>query len=394
MHRSLFSRFSPMLDWLGSRRNREFRMIPDWGCRAVLALSTLGALLLSACGSKPQPSAPLDTSDIVVQKAPAQSPPFGVDVCIDATPSMEGFAADPDSSYRRFLEDLEGSLVSAVRNVSDVRFFKFGETIRQITRDEFRKAQSAGFYHEPGIFRDTNIELILENDTKDAKHPLAGSAAQRTAESATGAPVAVPRVIVAVTDLFQKDQDVNIVVQQIKDGCLVHPDCSVGVLAIPSAFDGVVYDARVPSYQYRSATDPATFRPFYLLMFGPEQQLMQFADVLSANRYIDLNYLLVIGPRIVKSFSVDTTRDAAAQGVTPRKTSGSSLDSAFNLRKGFSEAKLISRVSVVRDPSTFSFDPSRVELQAFRKEKGKSIPADSELILESIGGTGDSVKSS
>ena len=104
-----------------------------------------------------------------------------------------------------------------------------------------------------------------------------------------------------------------------------------------------------------------------------------------------MKYLLVIGPRIVKTFSVDTTRDSSAQGVTPRKAGGPGLDSAFNLRKDFGEAKLISRVSIVRDPSTFSFVPSRVELRAFREEKGKRIPADNELALESVGGAGDSV---
>lgn len=378
-----------MINWFSPRTNRKLHRVPRWSYPLALALWVMGALLLSACGSKQQPLPSLDTSDIVIPKAPAQSRPFGVDVCIDATPSMEGFAADPDSSYRRFLEDLEGSLVSAVRNVSELRFFKFGETIRQITRDEFRTARTPGFYHEPGIFRETNVELILK---RNMAHSPGGPASTRTdAEAAKTTAGATPRVTVAVTDLFQRDQDVNIVVQQIKDGCLAHPDCSVGVLAIPSAFDGIVYDARVPSYQYRSTTDAATFRPFYLLMFGPQQQLLEFADVLSAYRYIDLKYLLVIGPQIVKTFSATTTHDKEVQGVTPRKTSGSNLDSAFNLRKGFSEAKLISGVSVACDPRTFCFDPSRVELRGFRQDRGKTLPAGSELTLESVATTGGSL---
>lgn len=345
----------------------------------------LAVFLLSACRTEPQPLPSRDTSDILVQASPPESQPFGVDVCIDATPSMEGFATDPDSSYRRFLEDLEGSLVSALKNVSDIRFFKFGETIRQVTRDEFRNARSADFYHEPGIFRNTNVELVLDTHAKEGVRLATGP----TPQAAPGN--AVPRVTIAVTDLFQKDQDVNIVVQQIKDGCFAHPDCSVGILAIPSTFDGMVYDARVPSYPYRSTADSATFRPFYLLMFGPEEQLLLLADILSANRYIDLGRLLVIGPRIVKSFSVATTHDKEAQGVTPRETSGSSSDSAFNLRKGFEKAKLKSRVTVVRHPSTFAFDPSRAELRAFREEDGKRISAGSELVLESIRGTESSV---
>lgn len=361
-------------------RDRELSVNPDGSHRTILVLWVSAVLLLSACESKRQHLPPMDISDIVIEKT-SQSRAFGVDVCIDATPSMEGFAADPDSSYRKFLEDLEGSLVSAVKNVDGVRFFKFGETIRQVTRDEFRDARNASFYREPGIFRDTDLGLILEQDTRDARPDAAAGVA---------AP-AGSHVTVAVTDLFQKDQDVNIVVQQIKDGCLVHPDCSVGILAIPSAFEGVIYDARVPSYPYRSTEDPATFRYFYLLMFGPEQELMRLADVLSANRYIDLRRLLIIGPRIVESFTVETVHDREAQGVTPRKMSGANL-SAFNLRKGFGVAKLISRVKVGRGPSTFAFDPSRAELRAFRKEKGALRPADGELSLESISGTADSLE--
>jgi hypothetical protein len=395
MNRSLFSQLLPRwrfcaLDWPRSRKGCELYRIPGRICPVAWALSILGALLLMACGSKQQPLPSLDISDIVIPKTPAQSRPFGVDVCIDATPSMEGFVADPDSSYRRFLEDLEGSLVSAVRNVSDVRFFKFGETIRQITREESRTARTPGFYHEPGIFRETNVELILKKDVAYSQGDPS-SQRDRTAVVKASAGVA-PRVTVAVTDLFQRDQDVNVVVRQIKDGCLAYPDCSVGILAVPSAFDGIVYDARVPTYQYRSTMDAATFRPFYLLMFGPQQQLLEFADVLSAYRYIDLSHLLIIGPQIVRTFSVATIRDTAAQGVTSRKASGSGLDSAFNLRKGFSEAKLISRINVASDPRTFSFEPSRVELRAFRQNKGKMLPSGNELTLESVGLTGDSLE--
>ena len=363
--------------------------------RVVFALWAATALALTACGGgskRPAPPA-LDTSDILVQKKPATRQPFGVDVCVDATPSMEGFAASPDSTYNRFLEDLEGLLVSAVRNVSDIRFFKFGETIREISRGEFRDAQNARFYHEPGVFRDTNIELVLRQDTPGPARSAAVTPAQPLPAATTKPEDQVAaRVTVVVTDLFQKDQDLNVVVRQIKEGCLSRPECSVGVLAIPSAFDGIVHDARVPSFAYRSTDDPETFRPFYLLMFGPEERLLQFADALSANRYIDLDHLLIIGPRIVKSFSVEVKRDPSASGVTPRKATGSSLDSAFNLRKDFSEAKLTCRATVTLDPHAFAYEPARVELRPFREIRGKLVPAADELAVDSVGKTEEALE--
>jgi hypothetical protein len=327
---------------------------------------------------------PLDTSDIVVQKASSAKAPFGVDICIDATPSMDGFAAATNSTYSRFLEDLEGSLISGVKNVHDLRFFKFGERIREVPRSEFRHARTVGFYHEPGMFRDTNIELALGNKTDPAARATPGQSTKPTPP--------LPRVTVVITDLFQKDQDVNIVIKQIKDGCLTQGDCSVGVLAIPSEFNGSVYDAHVPTYKYASTADPTTYRPFYLLMFGPEEELIGFADVLSAKPYVNLKHLLIVGPRIVRSFSVNVARDPGAQGVSPRKSTGTPLDSAFNLRSGFPDAKLVARLQIERDTSAFDFVPARATVRTYRATGSQLAPAASEFSIDSLGKAADALE--
>lgn len=341
--------------------------------RRVLLLSIV-LLSLSGCPrTKCVPPAPLDTADIVVGSGAQSGRPFGVDLCIDATPSMEGFAAPEGSIYRSFLDDLEGSLVSGVKNVSDVRFYKFGERIRQVTRDEFRSARTARFYHEPGIFRTTDIELVFQKPSEETRvaKPLLASATAARADRAA----AEQRVTVVVTDLFQRDQDVNAVVRQIKSRCLSDPDCSVGLLAIPSEFDGTVYDARVPSYRYRSTADAASYRPFYLLMFGPEEELRTFADVLSARKYVDLRRFTVIGRRTVAQFSAETKRDPAAKGVTNHAWCGSKLDAAFNLQRGHDEALIKTLIRVVPDAEAFGFDPARAVVRVFREEKGARMPA-------------------
>jgi hypothetical protein len=353
------------------------------GYRKVLVI-ILGGLWLSACAPKSQDLPSVDASDILVQKTSGQSQPFAVDVCVDATPSMEGFAADHQSSYVQFMDDLEGALVSAKRTI---RFFKFGRSIRQITRDEFRGARNASFYHEAGIFRDTDIELVLDEKKKNPSAGVAQLPGGMKASAATS------RVTIALTDLFQKDQDLNVIVQQIKDGCLAHPDCSVGILAIPSAFDGTVYDAHVPSYHYRSTADQTTLRPFYMLMFGPEKSLLQLAEVLSAKKYIDLKKFLIIGPRIVDSFSVEVTHGRAPSGITFHDKSKAGFDVELNLREGFAKADLPLQVHTLRNASAFGFEPARLELRGFREAKGRNVSADKELVLaEPISGQEDSMK--
>ncbi len=326
------------------------------GRSVLLSFAVLCAL---RCTHDCVPPPPLDTGDIVVSKPASANHPFGVDVCIDATPSMDGFAIPPISIYRTFLEDLEGSLVSGVRNVADVRYFKFGERIRQMTRDDFRSARSRAFYHEPGIFKTTDIELVF-----DSKRD--GAPEKRRPDQ---------RVVIVVTDLFQSDQDVNAVVAQIKQHCLTDSGCSVGVMAIASEFDGTVYDARVPSYRYTSTQDSATFRPFYLLMFGPEEEVRLFADVLSSRRYVDLRRFTVIGPHTISQFSATIERDPSSKGVVPRKQCGSALDAAFNLRRNFHDAAVKARLHIAPDSQSFGFDPSRVEVRAFRESGGKLISA-------------------
>jgi hypothetical protein len=330
------------------------------------------ALFAGGCHEACDSPAPLNTADIVVSKAGGAAHPFGVDICIDATPSMDGFAAPPNSVYRAFLEDLEGSMVSGVKNVGDLRFYKFGERIREMTRDEFRNARSRAFYHEPGIFRATDIELVFR--TPD----------QVRASAAAVTPIQRPerRVIVVVTDLFQRDQDVNGVVKQIKTRCLSDPRCSVGVMAIPSEFDGTVYDARVPSFPYRSTGDRATFRPFYLLMFGPEDELRVFADVLSSRKYIDLRRFSLIGSRTVAQFTAETKRDLKSTATTNHKQCGSPLDAAFNLRRGFDEASVTTAVRITPDAQSFGFNPSRIAIRVFRQSNGKLLPADGEVVTK------------
>ncbi len=361
---------------IASLRQWPIPWLRRWVGRPSALFLCLVAAVASGCKEEtPNRLPPLDPSEILTEGRDVESRPFGVDVFLDATSSMEGFAAAPDSTYLRFLEDLEGTLVSEVKNIADVRYFKFGENLREISRSEFRDARNSQFYHEPGIFRDTNIDLILRRRL-EARQPTANSPAEP----------ADARVVLAATDLFQKDQDVNILVQQIKVGCLADPGCSVGVLAVPSAFDGMVHDSRGPSFKYRSSADKATFRPFYLLMFGPERRLLQLGEILSAKEYVSLEKFLVAGPRIVKSFAVAISRDPQAEGVSLRKGTGAVNEATFNLRKGHTQAKVRAEVRIELDRRTFGFEPAKIRLRAFRQDDDRLISAEKELVLDSVTG--------
>lgn len=338
------------------------------------------AVLLAGCFSDeckvpPLLERPVEIADIVVGGSGADDRPFGIDVCIDATPSMEGFAAPETSIYRSFLEDLESSLTLG-RRVTSLRYYKFGERIREIPREEFRSARTRAFYNEPGIFRTTNIELVFSTGAPAPRQqPQLASAASGTGARAQSG----KRLIVVVTDLFQRDQDMNAVVQQIRRRCLSDPACSVALLPIPSQFDGKVYDARVPSYRYRSTTNPSTFRPFYLLMFGPEAELRRFGEVLSGLSYIDTRNFTVIGRRVVSGFSAGVSMTKGSKGVTPRKTCDIPHSAYVNLRQGFGRAAIQAALRIRPDAHSFGFRLEQATVRAFRESNGKLLPARGEV---------------
>jgi hypothetical protein len=335
------------------------------------------------CGQREKPlTLAVETSDIIVPEKIEGAAPIEVDFCLDATPSMEGFATDPASSYRKLLEDMEGDFISSAPKGSDGRYFKFGESIRRISRQQFLEARSRSFYNEPGILRETNIELILQADRDRHAEKQKGSFAGAVGRSKPPS----TRVTVAITDLFQKDQDANRIVQQIKDGCLANAGCSVGILAVPSAFDGMVYDARVPSFRYRSTEDSSTFRPFYLLMFGPETQLVRLASILSGRSYIDGKNFLLIGPRVVDGFTVVTEIPKGLEGISKNDKASSGLISVLNLKKGIEQAKVNATIAVTSYPDAYPFEPKRLNLRFLRRQGKERISADTEVVAGPITG--------
>src|SRR4026209_2490443 len=88
---------------------------------------------------------------------------INIDIYIDATTSMEGFAVNNSSKYSQFLDQLEASGMSAWKK-ADIKFFKFGQIIKPVDRTQFLSAKNnLQFYREPGIFKNTYIDSVVKN---------------------------------------------------------------------------------------------------------------------------------------------------------------------------------------------------------------------------------------
>ncbi len=301
---------------------------------ALVAVATLQ----SACTSDSAPKAwtTSTTSVVGTQSAPPDS--MRMDVYLDATVSMGGYAV-AGGEYGRFLEALESTSQTAWKRTA-IHYYKFGGSAREIVRQEFLGARTPAFYHEAGLSAVTSI--------------------QRAINCHRG-----PNISVIITDLFQTEGDVNAVVDQVKQQCF-QQGVTVGILGIPSRFDGTVYDAKVPSYRYTSSADPASLRPFFALMFGDQAAIERLVSSLSALPFVDRRKFTAIGPTIVASYTVGMSKPRTDRVINLR-SQVAPYQFAFDVRKGESGGTVIDTIHVRPREGAMPVRGDQVELIAFKK---------------------------
>lgn len=320
---------------------------PVGSCRRLAAVSFVVCLLAAAavgCGRDPASTRPAawDTS-----RADVTGPPSGdgqvlnLDLYIDATVSMAGFIAGQTPALNDLVRDLEGAARSGWRDVA-VRYFKFGTKVVESPREPFLLGlREGGFFREPGVFEKTNIDAVLAQS--DATH-----------------------LTLVLTDLFQNAGDMNAVVGALKEN-VIAKGVAVGVLPVPSEFNGVVYDANVPPYPYRSkAGDEATYRAFYLLMFGNRDDMQRLVDVIGAKPYVNRERLLLLAAHVTRAYSAEVPRDSVSKTAVLTSERGGQDEFFLDLRDG-DEATLTVRLRVDAAQSTPRLRADRLELSALRR---------------------------
>jgi hypothetical protein len=258
---------------------------------------------------------------------------------------MKGYAVDPSGPYVKFLDELEESIQTAWKR-TDIHYWKFGTKVRELSRDALRSGvRTPEFYMEHGMSEVTGIDQVINCSSKSG-------------------------VSVIITDLFQREGDVNAIVSRVKDQCFAR-GMSVAVLGIKSPFNGTVYDAKVPpSYQYVSkAGDPATYRAFYALMFGRKSDLNRLFESLKVQPYIGDRSFVLISNQIMRSYQVTMAKDPASKAVNTRKPAGP-YEFNFDLRSGQTKGVMSADVTFTLDPNAPDFHADRVELVAYRRTVG------------------------
>ncbi|MEO8763988.1 MAG: hypothetical protein ABI416_06865 [Ginsengibacter sp.] len=291
---------------------------------------------------------------------------ISIDIYVDATTSMEGFAVNNSSKYSQFLDQLEASGMSAWKN-ADIKFFKFGQIIKPIDRNQFLTAKNnLQFYREPGIFKNTYIDSVVKNT--DLK-----------------------RLSVLITDLFQNEGDVNTMVEKIKDKCFAN-NIAVGILGIKTDFNGTVYD--VPGHAPYALN--TTERPFYAIVFGNNDNLESLFDVLKLKSFVNDDQILIFSRYIMESFKVSVNKTKDSKFVNKKAASEDVYNLFdFSMKKEGKEARFDVEINLKRRRRSPDFLEKNLEVVAFKKSSKGAKPtkqdsvATNDITIENIKRTGD-----
>ncbi|MDD3114210.1 MAG: hypothetical protein PHQ44_00555 [Anaerovibrio sp.] len=175
-----------------------------------------------------------------------QNKSVGVDVYWDATCSMQGYTTiQQQNTYQRLPDNLEDIGIS----MGEIHFFRFGEEIQPLEGREHRQFMTPEYYTE----LITPIHKVVEQ--ADGKH-----------------------LSVVVSDLFESDADWSNVAKQIKSKYFENHQ-SVAVIGVKNPFKGDIFDVGYSAggkFFYDSGTDAAKYRPFYMLVMGPTDDVRSF----------------------------------------------------------------------------------------------------------------------
>ncbi len=202
---------------------------------------------------------------------------------IDGTPSMQGFTKNfTNSRYAQTLDLLDRASTTTWKT-SIVQYFRFGIAKQQIDRQAYLQAKLPEFYTgENPVFRVSQIESAITPGAKD-------------------------RISIIVTDLYQKNSDTNLVLKKLKEDYL-QKGYAVGILAIRSEFDGIIYDVGIKNTQFPYSTQGKKieqFRPFYVLVLGSYGNISNYFDEIkkTSDGLIKYEQFTIFYPQIVRQAS-------------------------------------------------------------------------------------------
>ncbi len=248
--------------------------------------------MISGCSGccKITPDWHYEKTDVLGSGQSNISDKLDVDLYVDCTTSMQGYAFRPGTNYLKFLDELENSAESSWKK-TNLNYYKFSAVPVQLTPTQYKLAGTASFYN--GLV--TNIDSVVAHSSLN-------------------------RMGVIITDLFQSKSDIHSIIKQLKTNCF-EKGIAIGLLSVKSEFSGKVYDAGAP-FPYKSVDgDRKTFRPFYALMFGKASNIVQLFNNLKQKSSVSAspNSFVLISDSYVKDFQIDFVKPQDTKNISIKR---------------------------------------------------------------------------
>lgn len=237
----------------------------------ILIVSILLFLLIGAensCSRSPQGKVIVEPSSTEVNNSlePKISNNLKIKIFFDNTNSLEGFAnSGSTDTYCRTVLLLEDTCLKCWPT-SGIDFFRFGNTITELPNRDYLQVINPSFYNVDE--EKSNIKTKIDNVISYPSN-------------------AEDNLKIIVTDLFQDQADINLLVKQINDS-IISKGLAFGIIGIKSEFDGIVYDLGIDNLKVKYSTknkngieDPKRFKPFYLLVVGKISDIYYFYNTIS-----------------------------------------------------------------------------------------------------------------
>lgn len=172
-------------------------------------------------------------------------------VYLDGTFSMAGYVNYPSTTiYSDAIKNIERTVTSTWKQ-ENIQYVKFGDSLQNMSREQFLQANNVAFYQE----KDTSLQTVV--DSMDAN-----------------------KLNILVTDLFQTNQDIDSLIISLKKACFSDSSKAMALIGVKSQFNGKIYDVGKNglSFTYTSKEEVETYRPFYLLVLGKEADVRAFTE--------------------------------------------------------------------------------------------------------------------
>ena len=331
-------------------------------------------IFLTSCDNGKGPSIPEfqpDTSDITPGDI---SDRLVARIYFDATLSMQGFVVPGSTRYTQICRYLESVIVSGWENGS-IDFFRFGEQVEPIDRNTYLNLSGTEFYENSRIFRETFIQKIIDHEaqlTHDEVEESTTTEESITIPEETNNNGRESPLVVIVTDLFQDNRDLTVLVTQLKQQ-YIQKDLEVGLLGIRSEFDGTVYDLGQEPLTYQNKPGkPETFRPFYLLVLGRHADIAHYFDRLIANGFSEAKTIIFSQYLVKQLLSFEeaniTTENLHIRESISRAHNRNPRLKQFQIATDSVSAKISAKeLEYVLLPHTMRFDNNLVEASIITK---------------------------